>query len=423
MVRGVRPFATHGYEISWWSLMVLLDGVVWIRARRSPIAEAPFRFLLLSLWSVAFWFFFEILNLRLRNWHYIFVGPGEPERWLGSFLCFATVIPGVLLFAEAFPGGGGFITAPEGGAEPEPGSPPPRAPEEPVAGRSLRLTIPLQLLGAGCLLLPLVWPRLLYPLVWGGLVLLLDPLNHRRGARSLLFGRGEAHRRLLFHLLLAGGAAGLFWEGLNYWARVKWIYTVPFFEELKLFEMPLLGFLGFLPFALECFVVAETLSTSGLLPAGGSRPGPARRAALLASALGASLLAAALALPAMDRVTFASLYPMVGELVRLSPSERAQLEARGIEDCFQLRSFLAARGESSSPLGRAVELVLHAGIGAEKAQALEVLGIHTVDSLASSDPEDLWRKLEGVELRHRPLLAEVRYWVRKAERRVEPSRR
>ena len=39
----------------------------------------------------------------------------------------------------------------------------------------------------------------------------------------------------------------------NNWARAKWQYTVPIMENLKIFEMPLPGYLGFPPFALECF--------------------------------------------------------------------------------------------------------------------------------------------------------------------------
>jgi len=45
-------------------------------------------------------------------------------------------------------------------------------------------------------------------------------------------------------------ACGLVWEGLNFWAGAKWVYHVPYWEHVKIFEMPLLGFLGFGPFAI-----------------------------------------------------------------------------------------------------------------------------------------------------------------------------
>jgi hypothetical protein len=35
----------------------------------------------------------------------------------------------------------------------------------------------------------------------------------------------------------------------------KWIYHVPLVPQQRLFEMPYLGYAGYLPFALECFAV------------------------------------------------------------------------------------------------------------------------------------------------------------------------
>src|SRR6185436_19211431 len=64
----------------------------------------------------------------------------------------------------------------------------------------------------------------------------------------------------LVALLVAGLFCGGLWEGWNFAARTKWIYSVPFFDELKLGEMPMLGFLGFPPFALECYALVNFLS-------------------------------------------------------------------------------------------------------------------------------------------------------------------
>ena len=47
--------------------------------------------------------------------------------------------------------------------------------------------------------------------------------------------------------------AGFNWEFWNFWAYTKWIYTVPIPEMPQIFEMPILGFLGFGPFGLETF--------------------------------------------------------------------------------------------------------------------------------------------------------------------------
>jgi hypothetical protein len=52
-----------------------------------------------------------------------------------------------------------------------------------------------------------------------------------------------------------GIVCGLLWECWNYWAHTKWVYTVPVPPHVKLFEMPLAGYLGFPAFAVECFVM------------------------------------------------------------------------------------------------------------------------------------------------------------------------
>jgi hypothetical protein len=64
--------------------------------------------------------------------------------------------------------------------------------------------------------------------------------------------------------LLAGLVCGALWEAWNFWARTKWIYTVPGFEGLNVFEMPLAGFLGFPPFAVECVVFLRWLGRGGI---------------------------------------------------------------------------------------------------------------------------------------------------------------
>ncbi|MCL5019672.1 MAG: hypothetical protein M1426_04245, partial [Patescibacteria group bacterium] len=60
-------------------------------------------------------------------------------------------------------------------------------------------------------------------------------------------------------LFIAGLICGILWEFWNYWAAAKWIYLVPYPPNIKIFEMPLIGYLGFPAFALECFVMYSTL--------------------------------------------------------------------------------------------------------------------------------------------------------------------
>jgi len=106
------------------------------------------------------------------------------------------------------------------------------------------------------LLWPIVWPsRYLAAPVWLGFIFLLDPINAWLDAPSLFARTRAGNRDLLINLMASGLLCGLLWEFWNYWSRAKWHYTVPIMEHVKLFEMPLPGFLGFPAFALECFTM------------------------------------------------------------------------------------------------------------------------------------------------------------------------
>jgi len=113
--------------------------------------------------------------------------------------------------------------------------------------------------GAVLLALPLVMPRhvaaYLFALVWVGFIFLLDPINRRLGLASLLADLEQGRRGRLCALLVSGWVCGWLWEFWNYWASAKWRYAVPMYQRLKIFEMPAPGYLGFLPFALECYIM------------------------------------------------------------------------------------------------------------------------------------------------------------------------
>lgn len=118
--------------------------------------------------------------------------------------------------------------------------------------------------GIAMLLVPLLVSKELastmFGLVWMGVVFLLDPIHYLKGRNSVIGQLSQGNGQQLISLLLAGFLCGILWEFWNYWAAAKWTYSIPIsFAGPKIFEMPLLGYLGFLPFAVECFVLSEFL--------------------------------------------------------------------------------------------------------------------------------------------------------------------
>ena len=86
-------------------------------------------------------------------------------------------------------------------------------------------------------------------------------------ARSLAdYSLALSYQRLI-RLMLAGLSCGVLWEFWNYGSGAKWIYNIPFFNQWKVFEMPLPGFLGFMPFALECYLFWELFRLARKTPA------------------------------------------------------------------------------------------------------------------------------------------------------------
>ena len=119
---------------------------------------------------------------------------------------------------------------------------------------------------------PIVWTGYLFGAVWVGFILLLDPINHFWGGRSLLRDLEQGDSSRLTAFLCSGLVCGILWEFWNYWAGAKWLYVFPVWQNWKVFEMPVPGYLGFPPFAVECLVMYEFLgccsrwASSGRIP-------------------------------------------------------------------------------------------------------------------------------------------------------------
>ena len=235
------------YILAWWPYIILADGLIYKQRGWSLIKDRPLGFLSLITWSVTIWLIFELFNLRLQNWHYVELVSNPYFRWPGYTLAFATVLPGLFetyYLIQTIGISGQVKTRPF----------------------AITATIEKTFLATGLIFLAfsVFLPKYFFPLVWGGFVFLLDPINARMKGPSLLKDLSNGKPQKAIQLLVAGMVCGLLWEFWNFWAKSKWIYTVPFVEDIKLFEMPVLGFLGFPPFALECYVMYNFVCCLGL---------------------------------------------------------------------------------------------------------------------------------------------------------------
>ena len=291
----LEPALTWFYPIAWWSYIFIVDGVVFRRTDRSLIWDHGRRFWLMACWSAMIWLIFEAFNLRLDNWWYHNVPPGRMIRWTGTLISFATVVP---LLAETERLLKSFRLFD-------------RAPTLRMIVTPRRL-LAAQTAGAVMLLACLLFPRYAFPLVWGGVVLLIEPINYRTGAPSLLREWEKGSLGRTYRLLMAGVIAGLLWELWNFWAVARWSYTVPFVGDWKLFEMPVLGFLGFPPFALEAFALYHFFCrpwSVSIWPESGRPPSRRPPIAVTLLIIAISLCFCVIVLRAIDRHTILSYAP------------------------------------------------------------------------------------------------------------------
>jgi hypothetical protein len=238
--------------IVWTGYVLLMDAVVARLTGRSYLTTDRFDGALVALASVGGWWLFELYNTpRFWRggadlvgvwWQYHNLEPNLLLRRVGYDWAFATIFPALFLTAAA------LRATVFKRARVRPWRPAPGLLRAAVAVGAVSVVLPLALVSP--------W---LVPLVWTGWALLLEPLNYRRGRPSWLadLAAGDASR--VAALLASGLVCGVLWEFWNYWALTRWTYTVPYPPEAKLFEMPVLGYLGFLPFALECFAMYHGL--------------------------------------------------------------------------------------------------------------------------------------------------------------------
>lgn len=411
MLRRVEPVTTLFYLCAWYGIIWTLDRLIQRREGRSLIARCGPAFLLVLFWSAVLWYGFELINFRLRNWYYVFVPENPVVQTLNAILSFATVLPGLLWLEHYL----GLRRVASGWRGP---------PWHLTTGR-LKL---LQAAGLVGLALVLLWPRFFFPLTWIAIILLLAPVEHRGLPDGLLRQLERGDYGPMTRQLLAGLIAGVLWEFFNYWARVKWIYTVPFFEDLKLFEMPAAGFLGFPPFAVECALVYRLLVWHRLAPPLGARrhqkPGPVRAR----NAIALVLLAAASVLTInhyVQQLTVGSVKPRLAAADRLDPDARTFMQEAGIVYLSDLENGGAAEiwrsmeeelgTETANSTRRRTGLYLHQGIGVEYGNLLIEAGIQSLEDLAASSPARVEESLGAIHGDgRRPTPAQIRLWIRRA---------
>jgi len=423
LFKKIGPFYSWFYCFAWWSYILIIDAVIYRLKGNSLILSRTKEFFLMIPWSLFIWLIFEAANLSLENWYYINLPHSTVERWLGYAIAYGTVLPGIFETTELLETLGLFKNS--------------KIRSMVFTGEGRFIVF---LLGMLWLLSSINIPEYFFPFIWVGFILLLDPVIYRFGGKSLLRDLQNGNPRKIYLLLVAGLICGLLWEFWNFWAFSKWIYTVPFFEKVKGFEMPFLGFLGFPPFAVQAYVMYNTLSLFRHKRGWEEtqyQHDLDKRTRPLTSVLTTLFIISfcVLIFRAIDLKTVDSYEPRLKGAYWIEPKYREMLPKVGIANLEELILRTHEKREIEElalrlliPKGEVTRWVEYGklaqikGLGIENLRLLEQVGVHSVTVLAGEDPDRLYDRL--VQFRSlKPNLnkSKIRIWIREAQKTVRSS--
>lgn len=240
---GLDGFRTHlAFFPLWLGYILAVDGFVFLRKGTSLLTRSSKGFVLLFAFSVPFWWLFELFNEVLQNWNY------EGRDYFSNFeyalfasLNFSTVLPAVFITAELVES---FKI---------------QTFNNPFLKTGRKLPGLFFISGWIMLILFLVWPSIFFPFVWISVYFIIEPVNYWFGYKTLLHFTEKGNWQPVWNLWAGVLICGFFWEMWNYYSFPKWTYDLPYLDVLDVFEMPLAGFLGYLPFSLELYALYNLL--------------------------------------------------------------------------------------------------------------------------------------------------------------------
>ena len=226
----------------WLGFILLVDGLVLRRTGTSLAVRSPKIMVVMFIVASPYWWAFEGINEITQNWVYVTSTEEDSGGLVGvieASLSYSTVIPAVFEVSELI-GSFGFIK---------------RFARLPSLVLSRPQIILAGVFGLGSLVTMLIWPTYLFPITWLCLFFIFDPINNLAGRPSIIAQVKNGDYRTVVAFALGALVCGFFWEMWNRDASVSWEYNIGYLDFVRIFQMPLLGYGGYLPFGLETYAM------------------------------------------------------------------------------------------------------------------------------------------------------------------------
>jgi len=237
---GFDPLQGYTFTPLWLGYILIVNALCYRRTGRCVMLDAPLFFVALFPLSAYFWWLFEYLNQFAGNWHYVDVPKITPlERFVVSSISFSTVLPAVLSTTQWLASFASLQRTFIG--------------IKPIGAMHMRLFVTGGLFASVVGLAMLgTHPQYAFPMLWiAPLFIALSLVPSESGVLPAL---RQGDWRPIVLPALAALVCGFFWEMWNFHSLAQWEYVVPFVQRFHLFNMPLAGYAGYLPFGAVCYL-------------------------------------------------------------------------------------------------------------------------------------------------------------------------
>jgi hypothetical protein len=254
----ITPFGDlvyYAFTPMWWGFILALDGLVYRRSGGySLLAARPQTLLISAVVSIAGWFYFEYFDyFALGNWYYPNTAEGlMPLNHATVVLLFqiayTTVWPAIFewyTLLNTFPG----------------------LADRYSNGPKIVLPGGLLLWGGFLLIFAVVFfPYPLFWAMWVGPLAIFSGQLIRKGIWNPFSAMAEGNWGPALLVAIGSLCNGFFWELWNWGSNADptlpatnpnyWIYDIPYVNVIHIFaEMPLLGYIGYMPFGILVWMV------------------------------------------------------------------------------------------------------------------------------------------------------------------------
>ncbi len=231
----------------WWGYIFFLDGIVYYRTGgRSFMACWPKLMIICGLLSIPGWYYFEYLNFFvLKNWFYPYLDLlPAPFTYFWSALTFSTVWPSIFIWYQLLNTFKPLTLCYAQG------------PKLALSTKGIYLVL---LSGMVMTVATSIWYDYLFWMIWLGPLLILATILALSGVwtpfREIKLGNWTP----VMLIAIATVFNSVTWEMWNFWSTPNnpnfWQYNLPYVHVYKIFEMPILGFSGYLFFGPVCWMM------------------------------------------------------------------------------------------------------------------------------------------------------------------------